>query len=155
MNILEFYKAPKELLSCKGFVCSDGSVVTLSPIAKLVLIYMLDRNAFFVSSGKKHFETQETIGLAVGVESRAAAKALRDLVSGGFITASKVRNLDISPHMCWYYECVNTDVVLVPFEHKRRTTRESRCKKDVDIGEIGGSLITIEDEDEFLKSLGD
>lgn len=130
MIIDEFYKAPKDLLSCKGFVGKDGELVTLNSTAKLVMVYMIDRMGFFNGLTGRHYETQETIGASVGVEVKAAANALRQLVDGGAIIAKKIRNLSISPHLCWYYMGVNPELTLVAGERERKTTRASRKGKN-------------------------
>lgn len=145
MNVDLFYKAPKDLLSCRGFVSKvTGEVVELSLVAKVVLIYMIDRTAFFNGN---HFETQVTIGKAVGLEFKAAARALKLLVTHGVIEASKERNLSVSPHLCWYYKRVDNTITLVGFDEKVVD------EKVVDTKVEDGYSINHDDADDFLSSL--
>ena len=147
MNVGVFYKAPKDLLGCRGFVSlKDGSRVELNSTAKLVLIYMLDRTSYFSSGGGKHFETQVSIGNGVGVEWKAAARALKTLVDHGVIAAVKERNIAISPHMCWYYKSVRSDVILYSDE---KVVDKPYKKSKMEPQDQEDSF-----EDEFLNSIG-
>lgn len=130
MNLQIFYRAPKDVLAAHGFVSpKTGEFITMKSTDKLILIYMLDRTPHLTSTKGSHFETQTTIGDAIGVEWKAAARALKVFTEHGVILSKKERNLAVSPHMCYYYLGVNTDVVF--------------CKKDeipVDRADICGSI---------------
>lgn len=115
MEVTPFYKAPKQLFRSCGFVSKiTGEVVEMTLAAKVVLVYMMDRTTFFTEEQKgSHFETQDTIARACGIERRAAGRALNLFVNGGVIKAIKQRNLALSPHSQWYYKEVDATVDLV------------------------------------------
>lgn len=142
MNLQKFYKSPQDVFACHGFVSpKTGDFVEIKSTDKLILIYMLDRTPHLTATTGKHFETQSTIGDAVGVEWKAAARSLKMFVEHEVIAGRKERNLAISPHLCYYYSAVNTDVVF--------------CKRDeivVDTAEICDSMAPEYDE-EYLASI--
>lgn len=142
MNLQIFYRAPKDVLAAHGFVSpKTGEFIAMKSTDKLILIYMLDRTPHLTSTKGSHFETQATIGDAIGVEWKAAARSLKVFTDHGVIMCKKERNLAISPHLCYYYLGVNTGVVF--------------CKKDeipVDGPEISGN-IEGEYSEAFLASI--
>lgn len=115
MEVTPFYKAPKQLFRSCGFVNKEsGQIVEMNLTAKVVLMYMLDRTAFFTDEqNAEHYETQATIGDACGIERKAAGRALRLLVDNGVVIAKKQRNVALSPHSQWYYKEVDTSIELV------------------------------------------
>jgi len=123
-----YYKMPTELLSCSGFLSKrTGEAIGFTSTAKLVLVYMMSRTRFFSEVlSSDHYETQVTIAAACGVEYKAVAKALSLFVEHGVIEAEKVRNTKISPHKCWYYKSVDSDLILV---HTAKIKRETKTKE--------------------------
>lgn len=114
MEIEPFYKAPKQLFKSCGFISKvTGEVIPMTQNAKIVLMYMMDRTAFFAGQSLNHFETQATIADACGMECKAAARSLKVFVDHGVIDAVKQRTLAVSPHSQWYYRSVDTSVDLV------------------------------------------
>lgn len=148
MNIDQFYRSPKELFACHGFYSKiTGEQVELTPYTKLVLIYMLDRTKFFVDHQKgQHYETQISIGNACGMEYRAAARALKVLTDHGVIKAEKIRNLHISPHKCWYYRGIETEITLW-----KKDDGKSAIVVDNEVPPVYDDEITYSDE--FLSSI--
>lgn len=139
MEVTPFYKAPKQLFRSCGFVSKTGQIVEMNLTAKVVLMYMLDRTAFFTDEQQaEHYETQATIGDACGIERKAAGRALRLLVDGGVITAVKQRNLALSPHSQWYYKEVDTSVEMVE--------RIDGILVSMDTGELLGVSADVEPE---------
>ena len=47
-------------------------------------------------------------------------------VEHGVVEAEKVRNTKISPHKCWYYKSVDSDLILV---HTAKIKRETKTKE--------------------------
>lgn len=148
MNKEQYCKVPKELMACNGFYSKiTGEQIELTPYTKLVLIYMLDRTKFFVDTLKgTHYETQVSIGNACGMEYRAAARALKILTDHGVIKAEKIRNLHISPHKCWYYRGIETEISLWKKEDTKPT-----IVVDNEIPPVYDN--DIEYSDEFLNSI--
>lgn len=104
----EFYKAPKNLMSATGFVSkSTGEPVDLTAVDKLVLIYMYARTTYFNNSGGGHYETQVTIGNAIGLEWKAVARSLKKMYDGGVLDADKPRS---NGNKSWVYKSVNLDI---------------------------------------------
>lgn len=104
----EFYKAPKNLMSATGFVSkSTGEPVDLTAVDKLVLIYMYAKTTYFNSSGGSHYETQVTIGNAIGLEWKAVARSLKKMYAGGVIEAEKPRT---NGNKSWVYKSVNLEI---------------------------------------------
>lgn len=138
-----FYKVQKGLLACQGFISpKTGEFVEMRALDKLIFTYMRSRIEFFNQSGGSGlYETQATIGEAVGVEWKAAARSLKMLVENGVIYGKKERNLAISPYMCYYYRGVNDNVVFC-----------KKPEKPVDNEEICDSM-TPEYDEEFLASI--
>ena len=113
MNVDIFYKTPKDLEKAVGYVsCSDGEFKLLRSTDKRIIVYLLDRLNFFVGKLKgEHFESQETIATALGMNYQAVAKCLRDLVEHGFVVGEKKKPSRGGKER-WFYYLINTDIVL-------------------------------------------
>lgn len=113
MNVDIFYKTPKDLEKAVGYVsCCDGEYKLLRSTDKRVVVYLLDRLNFFVERLKgEHFESQDTIATALGMNYQAVGKCLRELVEHGFVAGEKKKPSKGGKER-WFYYSVNTDVVL-------------------------------------------
>ena len=113
MNVDIFYKTPKDLEKAVGYVsCCDGEYKLLRSTDKRVVVYLLDRLNFFVERLKgEHFESQDTIATALGMNYQAVGKALRDLVEHGFVVGEKKKPTKGGKER-WFYYSINTDIVL-------------------------------------------
>lgn len=123
MNLESYNQIPKDLQAASGFISKTEpeKVVELSPGAKLIYVYMLDRTKFFVEAQKgEHFETQQTIANACGLEVKSATRALGLFVYHGAIEASVTHKKGMSRHQQWYYRKVNTDIELTQRVDKGR-----------------------------------
>lgn len=113
MNTEIWTRFPNDLMACHGFVSKvSGEMISLIPSQKLILAYMMSRTKFFVENlNKDHFETQETIGKACGIEYKAAGRALRLFLDHGVIDGKKSRPQG-SQNMRWTYNKVDTTIDL-------------------------------------------
>lgn len=117
MNLEVFTKIPNDLLTCQGFVSKtktgEAKYVPLIASHKLVLVYMVSRTKYFVEQVKKggHYESQESIGKACGIEYKAAGRALRMFVENGVITAKK-GFISGRNNKQWIYTDVDTSIKL-------------------------------------------
>ena len=134
MNLEVFTKIPNDLLACQGFVSKtktgEAKYVPLIASHKLILVYMISRTKYFVEQVKKggHYESQESIGKACGIEYKAAGRALRMFVENGVITAKKGfipgRN-----NKQWIYTDVDTSIKLWVKEGVEFTVLEGKVPK--------------------------
>lgn len=99
-----FYKVPKNLVRAKGYVSPrHGTFLKLSSTEKLVYVYMRDRLKFFVGKqGGQHFESQQTIADACGMEYKAVGKALRGFINNGVLLGKKGKEAGSSHHRYYY-----------------------------------------------------
>lgn len=108
-----FYKLPQDLCTASGFVSKkDGSFIPLTSSAKLVYVYVLHRNQFFVTKKKgEHFETQTTIAEACGVEYRTVMRIMKDFRDNG-VVVSEMKKTGGSGYVRYFYKFVDADLVL-------------------------------------------
>lgn len=106
-----FCKVPKSLMRAKGYYSkADGKPVPLNSTDKIVYIYMLDRLGFFVGQQKgQHFESQQTIATACGLEVKAVGRILRSFHGHGILEAKKQSPSD-KGNWRWYYKSIVKDV---------------------------------------------
>ena len=113
MQTEQFYMMPKSLCMADGFVNKkSGELIPLTSSMKLVYMYMVSRNDFFV--GKKsgsHYESQATVADACGLEYKAAGKILRTFLDNGVIEGAKLRP-NGEGQWRWFYHKVHKDLVL-------------------------------------------
>lgn len=115
MNEELFYKLPKSLVRAAGYYSpKDGSAVAFTSTAKIVYVYMLDRLHFFVDKQKgKHFESQQTIAEACGMEYKAVGKVLRDFIANGVLVAKKGKEVGQgNVHNRYYYTAIEHNLEL-------------------------------------------
>ena len=108
-----FYKLPKPLVRAAGYYSpKNGEAIPFTSTAKIVYVHMLDRLHFFVDKQKgKHFEAQQTIAEACGMEYKAVGKVLRDFIATGVLEAKKGRELgNGSVHNRYYYTSIKHDL---------------------------------------------
>lgn len=142
----KFYKVPVNLMEATGFMSqTTGEPVELTAVDKLILIYMYDKTTFFTKDGGSHFETQVTIGNAVGHEWKAAARSLKKLYDGGVIEADKPRS---NGNKGWVYKSVNIDV---QFFSTKRVQKEFKISVDTDSD--SDTIDHIEYDESFLATI--
>jgi len=115
MNLESYCKVPKDFLMASGFISKTEPqlVVELTPAAKLIYVYMLDKNKFFLNNLKsEHYETQATIARFCSLEVKTATRLLGLFVHHGALRAELLRKKNVSPHLQWYYREVVTDIEL-------------------------------------------
>lgn len=156
MEIDIYYKAPKQLFNCCGFLSKDtGELVELTHSAKIIFMYMMDRTSFFVENQRsEHYETQATIAEACGMEYKAAARALNSFVDHKAIKANKIRNLKVSQHYQWYYKQVDASISLVKKvgnDFICMDTGQILVKKNVEVKDKKGNISNL---DKFFVDSG-
>ena len=106
-----FYKIPKSLMKATGYYSlENGKPVILTIAAKLVYTYMLDRLVFFVDKQKgQHFESQQTIADACGLEYKVVGKILRQFMDNGVVFGKKLRP-NGRGQWRWHYTKIETSL---------------------------------------------
>lgn len=113
MQTEQFYMMPKSLCMADGFVSKKtGDHIPLTSSMKLVYMYMVSRNDFFVNKkAGSHYESQATVADACGLEYKAAGKILRTLLDNGILEGDKLRP-NGEGQWRWFYHKVHKDIVL-------------------------------------------
>lgn len=113
MQTEQFYMMPKSLCMADGFVSKrTGDFISLTSSMKLVYMYMVSRNDFFVNKqAGSHYESQATVADACGLEYKAAGKILRTLLDNGILEGAKLRP-NGEGQWRWFYHKVHKDIVL-------------------------------------------
>ena len=126
MQTEQFYMMPKSLCMADGFVSkTSGEFIPLTSSMKLVYMYMVSRNDFFVGKqAGSHYESQATVADACGLEYKAAGKILRTLLDNGVIEGAKLRP-NGEAQWRWFYHKVHKDVVLCKGSLKEPVVIES------------------------------
>lgn len=101
-----FVQVPYALLAAKGYVNQEtGEAIKMSQGAKFVYIYLKARNQFFVvERGGEHFESQNTIAEAVGMDLRRVGDIILEFIKNGVVWAEKEA---CSNGRRWHYRRVN------------------------------------------------
>lgn len=113
MQTEQFYMMPKSLCMADGFVSKKtGDFIPLTSSMKLVYMYMVSRNDFFVNKqAGSHYEAQSTVADACGLEYKAAGKILRILLDNGVVEGAKLRP-NGEGQWRWFYHKVHKDIIL-------------------------------------------
>lgn len=94
-EIVQFVPMEKELMKLKdvSLVSDPKKVLSLTPTAKLLYRYMLDRYQHFSRLDKKFFDNQEDIAKALGVTSRTVLNNIKDMVEFGLIEKNATKTV--------------------------------------------------------------
>lgn len=146
MDTEVYYKFPKDLMRSCGYISKvSGKVATLTPLGKIVYVYMMARNEFFVNKlSGEHYETQGTIADACGSDYQAVGRILRSFIDNGVLAAVKLRPDGVGQWR-WIYRDIKTDLELVYKEVK--PVPDEKVMVVVDTPRESW-------EDEFLDGLG-
>lgn len=113
MEVEQFYMMPKRLCRANGFFSKEsGDAIQMTSSMKLVYMYMVARNDFFVNKqSSTHYESQATIAENCGLEYKAVGKILRTFVLHKVLEATKLRP-NGEGQWRWVYHKVDKDIKL-------------------------------------------
>lgn len=126
MNMFDdYYKMPKALLLADGYVSpSSGKDVVLSSGDKVVYIVLYERNRWFHSEGKTHYDSQEDISIMCGMHPKTVGRIVRAFVKEGIVLAERNNKRN------WIYKKVLT-LQLYKGEEKEHITVPSKYFRSV------------------------
>ncbi len=139
----QYVKLPYTLMAAKGYVNQDtGEAIKMSQGAKFVYLYLKARNQFFVvERGGEHFESQNTIAEAVGMDLRRVGDIILEFIKNGVVWAEKEA---CSNGRRWHYRRVN-NLLLWKGKGKTPPTKAKKTEEQ-EVGE----LLPVEDVPEWL-----
>lgn len=149
---MEFYVAPKDLIRSTGFVSpSTGEFVNLTPLAKIVYLYMMSQNKFFTETlGGQHYETQSSIAEACDTEYLVVGRIMKTFITHGVVKAEK-RKPETGGNQRWFYTDVVTSLTYWKKGDVKILNEVLDTKENFD--KMAPQTENIEYDDEFLQSV--